>query len=183
MDAGCLPGVAPAIRRALEYADDIVGETDLLALLGPLYVLEGSQNGAMALRRDFARCLDLPEKNLSYPGCYGRATAARWDTFLDILGTLSLDAGQQARIAAAAIACFENLAGICTRCTPTPPAISNTMRPPSISRRAIMPSRKIRSRSIWRCAPEKTRGRCFPIFSNDTAREENALRPATVVGW
>jgi hypothetical protein len=118
LDAASLPGVDPAIRSALEYADDILRETVPLNLIGPLYVLEGSQNGGIALRRDYARCLNVADEQLSYLGCYGSATAARWDTFLDVLGALSLDDRQRERIAAAAAACFESLEGICAAAYP-----------------------------------------------------------------
>jgi heme oxygenase len=121
LDATSLPGVDPALRSALEYADDILRETDSLNLIGPLYVLEGSQNGSIALRRDYARCLNVADEQLSYLGCYGSATAARWDTFLDALGALSLDDGQRERIAASAVGCFECLEGICAAAYPYAP--------------------------------------------------------------
>jgi heme oxygenase len=118
MDAATLPGVAPAIRVALDYADEILGEADPLNLIGPLYVLEGSQSGVIALKHEYARCLNVPDKQLSYLGCYGSATAARWTTFLGILGALSLDDGQRERIAASAVECFECLEGICAAAYP-----------------------------------------------------------------
>jgi heme oxygenase len=118
LDAASLPCVAPAIRSALDYADEILRETDLLNLIGPLYVLEGSQSDAIALKHEYARCLNVPDEQLSYLGCYGRATAARWNTFLGVLGALSFDGGQRERIAASAVRCFECLEGICAAVHP-----------------------------------------------------------------
>ena len=118
LDAASLPGVAPAIRSALDYADEILRETDLLNLIGPLYVLENSQSGAIALKHEYARCLNVPDEQLSYLGCYGRATAARWNTFLGVLGGLPFNGGQRERIAASAVRCFECLEGICAAVYP-----------------------------------------------------------------
>lgn len=121
LDAESLPSIASAIRHALDYADEILGDNDPRNLIGPLYVLEGSQHGAIALKRDYARCLNIADEQLSYPGCYGSATAARGDAFLKILGTLSLDAEQRERITESAVRCFESLERICAALHPYAP--------------------------------------------------------------
>src|SRR5262249_55028642 len=118
LDVAGLPGVAPAIRSALDYGDEILRETDPLNLIGPLYVLEGSQSGAIAPKHEYARSLNVPDEQLSYLGCYGTATAARWNKFLGVLSTLSFDAGQRERIAASAVRCLECLEGICAAAYP-----------------------------------------------------------------
>lgn len=118
LDAASLPSIAPAISVALDYADEILGESDPLNLIGPLYVLEGSQNGGVVLRREYARCLNVPDGKLSYLGCYGGTTAASWNAFLGVLGAISLDGGQQDQIAASAVACFEWLERICAAVYP-----------------------------------------------------------------
>ena len=118
LDAASVPSIVPAVRSALDYADEILGEADPLNLIGPLYVLEGSQNGAMALKRQYARCLKIPDESLSYFGCYDSATAANWDAYLDVLGSLSLGDGQRNGIATSAVGCFEALLRICAALYP-----------------------------------------------------------------
>ena len=118
LDAASLPDVSPAIRSALDYADEILGETDLLNLIGPLYVLGDSQSGAIILKHEYARCLNVPDEQFSYLGCYGSAAAARWETFLGVLSALSFDDGERDRIAASAVRCFECLEGICATVYP-----------------------------------------------------------------
>ena len=118
LDAASLPGITPAIRSALDHADEILRETDPLNLIGPLYVLEGSPNGASALKREYAHCLNVADEQLSYLGCYGSAPAARGSTFLRVLSALSFDGGQRERIAASAVRCFECLEGICAAAYP-----------------------------------------------------------------
>jgi heme oxygenase len=121
LDAASLPSIAPATRAALDYADEIIGEADPLNLIGPLYVLEGSQNGAITLKHQYAHCLNIPDKSLSYFGCYGGATAENWDAFLAVLGSLSLGGEQREQIAASAIGCFEGLERICAALYPYAP--------------------------------------------------------------
>jgi heme oxygenase len=118
LDAASLPGVGPAITSALDYADEILREDDPINLIGPLYVLEGSQNGAIVLKYRYARCLNVPVERLSYLGCYGSATAVRWNTFVELLGALSFDSSQRERIVATAVACFECLKEICAAVYP-----------------------------------------------------------------
>ena len=118
LDETILPSVASAIRRAVDYSDEILRETDPLTLIGPLYVLEGSQNGAIDLKHAYAFCLKVPDEQLSYLGCYGGTTAAHWNAFLGALSALSLDDAQQERIAASAVGCFECLKGICATVYP-----------------------------------------------------------------
>lgn len=51
------------------------------ALLGHLYVTEGSTLGGMVLRKHLIRGLELPDDALHYFTCYGRETMARWRAF------------------------------------------------------------------------------------------------------
>jgi len=119
LDAASLASVAPAIRSALDYADEILTSSDNpLNLVGPLYVLEGSQNGVLALKPDYARCLNVPAQELSYFGCYGSETPVRWETFLGRLNLLSLEDDEAARVAASAIRCFERIGTICAALYP-----------------------------------------------------------------
>jgi heme oxygenase len=119
LDAASLPGVAHAIRNALDHADEILRETDPLNLIGPLFVLEGTPSGASALKHEYARCLNVRDEQLSYLGCYGSAPAAACgSTFLRVLSAISFDGGQRERIAESAVRCFECLEGICAAVYP-----------------------------------------------------------------
>lgn len=111
--------ITTAIRIALDYAAEILEHgDDPLTLVGVLYVLEGSQNGALVLKRAHARCLNVPEERLSYFGCYGSATAVRWREFTECLNSLTLEASQINAVVQAANRCFEQLERICARLYP-----------------------------------------------------------------
>jgi len=70
LGAASLPSISSAIEGALGYAADILTKADNpFTLIGPLYVLEGSQNGGLALKRAYASCLGVPKDQLSYIGC------------------------------------------------------------------------------------------------------------------
>jgi len=119
LDADGLASVVPAIRGALDYADDILtGAKEPLNLIGPLYVLEGSQNGVLALKPEYARCLNIPAEQLSYFGCYGSDTEMRWEAFVSRLAALPLEGEQPALVAASAVRCFERIGGICAALYP-----------------------------------------------------------------
>jgi len=119
VDAASLASVVPAIRGALDYADEILTNADdPFNLIGPLYVLEGSQSGVLALRLDYARCLNISAEQLSYFGCYGSETPMRWDAFLSRLNSLPLEGDQAARVVAAGVRCFERIGAICAALYP-----------------------------------------------------------------
>jgi hypothetical protein len=114
-----IPSVTGAIQGALDYGTEILTSADdPLSLVGALYVLEGSQNGGIALKREYARCTGIPEDRLSYIGCYGTGTAARWKAFCDVLNTLTLTDDQTNHVARSAILCFERLENICAALYP-----------------------------------------------------------------
>ena len=114
-----LPSITPAIRCALDYADEILtGAEDPLKLIGPLYVLEGSQKGALALKHEYARCLNTSIEQLSYFGCYASEAAMRWKAFVRRLDTISLKDDQPALVVASAVRCFECISRICAALHP-----------------------------------------------------------------
>ncbi len=81
--------IVPAIRHALSLGSEIMKNASSPArLMGTLYVLEGSQNGAMMLKSAYARHLNLESEELSYFGCYGRETRAVWQSFVDQLNRI-----------------------------------------------------------------------------------------------
>jgi hypothetical protein len=61
--------VVPAVERALTFANALLEpRDDAFALVGVLYVLEGSRLGGAVLARDYARCLGVPHGTLV---CFG----------------------------------------------------------------------------------------------------------------
>lgn len=114
-----VPSIAPAMEHALGCGAGILRDADNpLTLLGVLYVLEGSQGGAIVLRPAYARSLGVPEATLSYWGCYGSRTAAHWKAFTDGLDALECDEAEAGQIVAAAVRCFEGFDRICAALYP-----------------------------------------------------------------
>ncbi len=120
LDATTLPSITPAIQTALRYGRDLLASADVdpLSLVGVLYVLEGSQNGGVLLKRAYADCLGVAEEQLSYIGCYGSKTAAQWAAFVNSLNALTLNEQQRSVAALAAVRCFEALDQICASLYP-----------------------------------------------------------------
>ena len=119
LGAASLPSISSAIEGALGYAADILTKADNpFTLIGPLYVLEGSQNGGLALKRAYASCLGVPKDQLSYIGCYGSRTAAHWKAFTHQLDLLPLTEDSATQVVESAIDCFEQLAKICAALFP-----------------------------------------------------------------
>jgi heme oxygenase len=104
-----LPDIVPATQAALQLADRIILDqsSSPLALIGYLYVLEGSQNGGRHLKVAFAKVLDLDPKQLTYFGHYGDRTAEVWLTFTQRLNALALTAPEEKAVAAGASVAFE----------------------------------------------------------------------------
>jgi hypothetical protein len=119
MDAADIPSVSPAIRCALDWADEILGEADPLSLIGTLYALEEAQSYVLSHKSDYVRCLNMPGEKLSYPG--NGADGSSWKAFWRSLGGPSLDDGQGARIAASAVRGFEHLTKIYAAAYPYAP--------------------------------------------------------------
>ncbi|MBA2627543.1 MAG: biliverdin-producing heme oxygenase [Gemmatimonadales bacterium] len=108
-----LRAIAPGIRAALALADRIVLNSAAgPALLGYLYVLEGSQNGGLMLKQLFAVALGVTAQDLSYFGCDGRDTHRRWTQFTGSLDAVTLSADEERMVAEAGVAAFEGLEAI-----------------------------------------------------------------------
>lgn len=105
--------LAQAVRR---YAQD-----EPVALLGYLYVLEGSTLGGQILERLLARCfaLDGPE-GLAYVSGYGPATRARWRAFSQRMNDALADPAAQERAIAAASEAFRGMAQVVAALHPDP---------------------------------------------------------------
>ena len=114
-----VPSITGAVHAALDCAAEVLSNAhNPLSLLGVLYVLEGSQNGAIVLKQAYARCLNLHEEQLTYFGCYGEGTDAHWQVFEEFLNSLELDEEGITLVAASAIGCFDWIEKICTALYP-----------------------------------------------------------------
>jgi heme oxygenase len=117
--AESVPSITDAVHAALDCASDILSNAhNQLSLIGVIYVLEGSQNGALVLKRSYARCLNLHEEQLAYFGCYGEGTATHKRAFEDLLNSLELDEEGVTLVAASAVGCFDWIEKICTALYP-----------------------------------------------------------------
>jgi len=80
----------PATRRFLQCLDSLAASSPL-ALLGPLYVLEGSTNGARFIARRLRTAFDLPADGggVAYVDPYGEDQPRRWQEFKDEMEQLA----------------------------------------------------------------------------------------------
>ncbi len=110
-DVARLPDVPRAIDAALRLGDRILlAAHEPVRLLGPLYVLEGSQLGGQVLRRHLAAALGLATSRVAYGGD-GSTVQARWRSFKDALDALRLGTAEVEGILAAAQATFDGISG------------------------------------------------------------------------
>ena len=81
----------PATSRFLQYLDSLAASSPL-SLLGALYVLEGSTNGARFIARRLRTAYDLPADGggAAYVDPYGDAQPRRWQEFKDEMEQLAL---------------------------------------------------------------------------------------------
>jgi heme oxygenase len=113
------PRAVADLREAAEESLRAVEQLRLLALqqpvalLGWLYVLEGSTLGAQVLRPQLVRAFLLPDADgLAYFSSYGPAVHAHWAGFQQRMNDLRLTPAEAAHVAAAATECFNRLRGI-----------------------------------------------------------------------
>lgn len=93
-----------------------------LALLGCVYVLEGSTQGATVLRPLIARAFLLTdEEGLAFLHCYGTGVHARWTQYRQRMNALRLSGEEREQIVAAACDFFDQLSGIFRVLYPFPP--------------------------------------------------------------
>jgi heme oxygenase len=119
LESQTLPSVAPAIRHAICFGGEILSQgEDPLWLAGLLYVLEGSQNGALALRHAYARSLNILPEELSYFGCYGAATKEKRTSFIDRLESIVETQQEVNMVVSSAVHCFQLFEGICAELYP-----------------------------------------------------------------
>jgi len=87
-------------------------ETDPVALLGALYVLEGSTNGGRFLARALRKSWDLDEDGCAYFDPYGDEQPQKWATFKQQMDEAPLDPGQEDAIVEMAKATFHVIADV-----------------------------------------------------------------------
>ena len=114
-DVPVLPATAEFISRVEDLAT-----SESMALLGPLYVLEGSTNGGKFLARVLERSLQIENQaGLSYMDPYGDRQPEMWATFKRLADQVELTPDQRSAVTEAACETFRAIA-----------AISDTVLPP-----------------------------------------------------
>ncbi|MEZ4413914.1 MAG: biliverdin-producing heme oxygenase [Gemmatimonadales bacterium] len=98
----------PAARAMLAWMDTLA-KTEPLALLGVLYVLEGSTNGSKFIARKVRPAYGLPASGdgTAYLDPYGDAQPARWQEFKSAMDALHLPATDVEPIVTAAQHTFD----------------------------------------------------------------------------
>ena len=105
-----VPDILPAVRHALATARKIreVAATSPEALLGYLYVLEGTTKGNQVHLPDIIRCFQLQEDNgVSFYRGYGADTPSHWEEFRAIMNSAGAEVASAAVDGAAEM--FEEL--------------------------------------------------------------------------
>jgi heme oxygenase len=101
-----------AATRRLVAATERREREEPLSLLGQLYVLEGSTNGAKVLARVLSRAWRTDGAGLSSLDPYGDAQSERWSAFKQGMDALGLDEQAQAGLVEAARETFLAIADI-----------------------------------------------------------------------
>jgi heme oxygenase len=101
-------------QATLTFMDEItkLQADDPVALLGSLYVVEGSTNGGKFLARVLRKAWNLDGDGLSYFDPYGEDQPAIWAAFRSEMDCLDFDARQQDAILDAARATFKAIAEV-----------------------------------------------------------------------
>lgn len=111
VEPGSVP-VLPATERFIERLDEFA-QRDPVALLGPLYVLEGSTNGGRFLAKVLQRALLLEAgEGLSYMDPYGERQPEMWAEFKRLADSMPLTSGQSDAVQDAARETFAAIAAI-----------------------------------------------------------------------
>lgn len=116
--ATALPDVPRAIDAAIRLADRVLLAAEPpAALLGPLYVLEGSQLGGQVLRRHLAVALGVAPEHIAYIA-EPAAVAIEWAEFRRELDDLELPEPEVEAVLRAAEATFEGIADLAASAFP-----------------------------------------------------------------
>lgn len=107
-DPSAVKPLAPTSRLLAEIDAAGRSSTGVLALIGYLYVVEGSTNGAKFISQALVRALQLSDASgLSSLDPHGDLQRERWGAFRASLDTLPLDDSQKALVVTGAHAFFE----------------------------------------------------------------------------
>lgn len=112
---GVDPESVEAVPAAEEFASFVSSSlaADPVALLGALYVLEGSTNGGRFLARVLRQTWSLEsDDGLAYFDPYGKEQPRMWASFREQMEATDLTAGQRDAILAAARATFTAIADV-----------------------------------------------------------------------
>jgi heme oxygenase len=119
-----------ATRLLRQRIEALTGETPL-ALLGILYVLEGSTNGGRFIARAIRRAMPLPmDAGTAYLDPHGASQRERWERFRMTLDTLDLRSEDRDAIIGAACDAFRGVHDILQDLTHAPPTVV-VVRPPA----------------------------------------------------
>jgi heme oxygenase len=90
---------------------DTLADSQPMALLGVLYVLEGSTNGSKYIARKVRPAYALPEngEGSAYLDPYGTAQPTRWQEFKAAMDGLNLPAGEVDQVVLAAMQTFDSI--------------------------------------------------------------------------
>lgn len=105
------------------WVDDLA-ETDPVAMLGVLYVLEGSTLGGALLRRHLSAAYGLTDAGLRYYSPYGVGPKPHWVAFSERMNAAVTDAGDADRIVAAADETFRRIGRILSALSPSKVAVA-----------------------------------------------------------
>jgi heme oxygenase len=100
-------GAHPLAQRAAYSYAAHMADAPALALLGHLYVHEGSSLGGLVLRKHLSRALGLSEHGLSFHAGHGRETMARWREFKARMDSAPLSPREQDAVVLAANDAFD----------------------------------------------------------------------------
>ena len=104
--------VLPATAEFISRVEDLA-TSESMALLGPLYVLEGSTNGGKFLARVLERSLQIENRaGLSYMDPYGDRQPEMWATFKRLADQVELTPDQRSAVTEAACETFRAIAVI-----------------------------------------------------------------------
>ncbi len=102
----------PAVWALIEHIDREAADCPV-ALLGMLYVLEGSTNGSKFIARSIGKAYGLSAgPGLSYLDPHGDLQRDRWLTFKQDMNAVDLSENEKTRIIAAARATFQAVADL-----------------------------------------------------------------------
>jgi heme oxygenase len=100
---------SPALRTAVAALVRVVSPVNTAAVLGALYVLEGSSLGATVLLPKLQQALSLKKEGLSFYRGHGAETRSRWNAFGERMDQALADPASQEVAIASARATFAAL--------------------------------------------------------------------------